>query len=71
MENKYYAVAEHGTAGLEWSHGYAKVWENPTPEPKNSQTMTVEGPFGTREAAQARADILDRQCGMYLPMGQR
>lgn len=59
----FYAVAHHGTAGLGQSFGYAEVVEGEPP--RSDQTTTVEGPYRTRAAAQAAADVMDAQCDRF------
>lgn len=46
---EFYAVAHHGTAGLD-SYGYAEVVECDE-RPRSDQTTTVWGPYTTQEEA--------------------
>lgn len=59
---KFYAVAHHGTAGLD-SYGYAEVWEGE--RPRSDQTTTVWGPYETRAEAQAACEEMERPMDAY------
>lgn len=63
----FYAVAHHGTAGLGWSYGYAKVEEYAADEqpPRGDLTTTVAGPFSTREEAQREANRMEFECRRF------
>lgn len=56
---EFYAIAHHGTAGLD-SHGYAEVIET-NEAPRADHTTTVSGPYATRKEAEAvKAEMQDR-----------
>lgn len=52
----FYAVAHHGTAGMD-SYGYAELVEGQPP--RSDQTTTVSGPYTDRQEAQAEVDQMN------------
>lgn len=55
----FYAVAHHGTAGLNASYSYTEVLDaRDWAMPRSSMTMTVVGPFATRQEAQREANVM-------------
>jgi hypothetical protein len=59
----FYAVAHHGTAGLD-SYGYAEVVEADE-QPRSDQTTTVWGPYDTQVAAETEVDVMEAAMGAY------
>lgn len=64
---EFYAVANHGTAGLGNSFGFAVIEEHADHDdaPKSSQTMTVWGPYATREEAEKEVEEMNRLADEY------
>lgn len=52
----FYAVAHHGTDGVD-SYGYAERWEGEPP--RSDQTTTVVGPFASRKEANEEVERMN------------
>ena len=63
METTFYAVANHGTAGLGNSFGYAYVVHDGD-APRHDQTTTVWGPY-TKEQAEREAAEMNALCAAF------